>query len=185
MSKKIDEILLLKEEYNNFKKEITSIKNNKYKRANTGRMIKELQERCGFTNADFAEIFGVNDRTVNKWHNGDRIPEPDKLLFMACYFDVSPYLLISGGTIMLNNYTEKIIDELCRINEFKHIETIHEFKLEDATTLPHLMLTEEAIKTVKETWMNNFKNTLYAPYVAQVIIKYAYNRMIFKKEFNL
>ena len=40
------------------------------------KLIKELRERLGLTQEQFAQKVGVTYSTVNHWENGKRMPQP-------------------------------------------------------------------------------------------------------------
>ena len=67
------------------------IKKNNYgvKNMNTGEYIKKLRKDKNMTREQFGDIFGVSGQSVQKWENGQSLPETAKLVKIAQYFGVS------------------------------------------------------------------------------------------------
>lgn len=56
--------------------------------------IKELRKQCGLSQKAFADIVGVNVRTIQKWESGETAIKAVKTASLADYFEVSEgYLL--------------------------------------------------------------------------------------------
>jgi len=43
---------------------------------NVPKLVKELRQRLGLTQEDFAQKVGVTFGSVNRWENGKRTPQP-------------------------------------------------------------------------------------------------------------
>ena len=67
------------------------MKKNNYgvKTMNTGEYIKKLRKDKNMTREQFGDIFGVSGQSVQKWENGQSLPETAKLVKIAQYFGVS------------------------------------------------------------------------------------------------
>ena len=61
-----------------------------------GSFMKELRKQKGLTQEQLAEQFGVSDRTVSRWENGNNMPDLSLLVEMADYYDVDIRELIDG-----------------------------------------------------------------------------------------
>lgn len=64
---------------------------NKYDRCNN---IKELRTRAGMSREDLADAAGVNERTIQRWENGEVDPVKmsiETALKLADVLGVSPY----------------------------------------------------------------------------------------------
>lgn len=72
---------------------------------NIGQSISKLRNIAQFSQANFAEIFGVSQQSVQKWEDGSVIPGLDKLIKISKHFDVSLDALILGNT-------DRIVDEM-------------------------------------------------------------------------
>ena len=56
--------------------------------------LKELRNKKGLTQTEFAKIFGISSGTIAMWETGKRTPDKDMIIKIARYFDVSTdYLL--------------------------------------------------------------------------------------------
>ena len=58
--------------YNEEKKETTLM--------NIGKVIHRIRNEAKLTQAQFSEIFGVSQQSVQKWESGDSTPSLDKLI---------------------------------------------------------------------------------------------------------
>jgi len=59
--------------------------------------IRKLRTEAKMTQAEFSEILGVSQQSVQKWESGVTAPDTDKLIMMSKYFDVSLDALILGN----------------------------------------------------------------------------------------
>ena len=60
---------------------------------NIPRLVKQLRERLGLTQEQFAQELGVTFSTVNQWENGHRRPQPfllNRLLEMEASHNDGP-----------------------------------------------------------------------------------------------
>lgn len=62
-----------------------------------GNKIYKLRTDAKLTQAQFSEIFGVSQQSVQKWESGQITPELEKIIMIAKYFDVSLDLLVLGN----------------------------------------------------------------------------------------
>lgn len=81
--------------------------------------IKELRTRNGMTQAELAEIIGINSVTLARYESGDRNPKIDKLEKMAEVFNVSVDYLTGKSDI---NLTQDDIDMFDKINSLDGME---------------------------------------------------------------
>lgn len=56
---------------------------------NTGEYIKKLRTDKNMTREQFGDVFGVSQQSVQKWENGQALPETSKIIKIAQYFGVS------------------------------------------------------------------------------------------------
>ena len=70
-----------------------------------GRSIHTLRRDAKLSQEQFAALFGVSQQSVQKWENGDSVPQLDKLVQIAQHFGVSLDALILGND---NRITEEL-----------------------------------------------------------------------------
>ena len=51
--------------------------------------LRELRKEKGLTTTMLAEIMGCSNPTITHYEKGDRKPDPDMLIRLADYFEVS------------------------------------------------------------------------------------------------
>ncbi len=54
-----------------------------------GNMIYKLRTTAGMSQEQFSDLFGISRQSVQKWENGTSMPEMDKIIKIAKYFDIS------------------------------------------------------------------------------------------------
>ena len=59
-----------------------------------GHVISRLRNEAKLTQAQFSEIVGVSQQSVQKWESGASIPDLEKIILISKYFDVSLDALI-------------------------------------------------------------------------------------------
>ncbi len=62
-----------------------------------GESIYRLRTEAKLTQAQFSEIFGVSQQSVQKWESGQATPELEKIILISKYFDVSLDALVLGN----------------------------------------------------------------------------------------
>ncbi|MBR5232030.1 MAG: helix-turn-helix domain-containing protein [Clostridia bacterium] len=65
----------------------------------TGAVIRELREKKGLTQAEFAEKLFVSDKAVSKWESGKGYPDITLLEPIAKALDISVSELLAGRTV--------------------------------------------------------------------------------------
>lgn len=61
-----------------------------------GHFLKELRNEKELTQAQFAEIVNVSNRTVSRWENGNNMPDLDILIEISEYYDVTLTEIFDG-----------------------------------------------------------------------------------------
>lgn len=61
-----------------------------------GEFLKELRKQKGLTQAQFAEIVNVSNRTVSRWENGNNLPDLDILIEISDYYEIDLRELLNG-----------------------------------------------------------------------------------------
>ena len=82
----------------------------------TGRFIASCRKEKGLTQAQLAEKLNITDRAVSKWETGKCMPDSSIMLELCNILDVTVNELLSGERIEMNNYEEKVNENLI---EFK------------------------------------------------------------------
>lgn len=70
-----------------------------------GRSIYQIRSQANLTQAQFSELFGVSQQTVQKWESGASTPELSKIIAISKHFDVSLDMLVLGND-------ERIVEEM-------------------------------------------------------------------------
>lgn len=72
---------------------------------NIGHMISKIRNAAKLTQAQFSEIFGVSQQSVQKWESGVSTPDLEKIVLISKHFDISLDALIMGND---NRITEEM-----------------------------------------------------------------------------
>lgn len=62
-----------------------------------GQSIYKIRNNANLTQEQFAEIFGVSQQAVQKWESGSAVPDIEKIVKIAKYFDISLDSLVMGN----------------------------------------------------------------------------------------
>ena len=66
--------------------------------------LKELREKAGLSQAEFAKKLSVSQSAVGMWETGKRLPEHDTLLRIAQFFHVSTDYLYGHSDSSASNF---------------------------------------------------------------------------------
>ena len=77
-----------------------------------GNAINKLRNDAKLSQEQFAKLFGVSQQSVQKWENGDSVPELSKIIKISKHFGVSLDALILGND-------NRIIEEMKGTNQIK------------------------------------------------------------------
>jgi len=87
-----------------------------------GLVINKLRMNAKLTQAQFSEIFGVSQQSVQKWESGASTPDLEKIVAISKYFDVSLDALILGND-------NRVVEEMGRANALKpQYQNIHDWE---------------------------------------------------------
>lgn len=75
----------------------------------TGRIIRELRERIGITQAVLADRIGVSDKAVSKWETGRGYPDITLVEPLASVLGVSTAELLSGCAVTNTNVSANML----------------------------------------------------------------------------
>ena len=87
-----------------------------------GDNINKIRTQAKLTQAQFSEILGVSQQSVQKWENGDSVPELQKIINISKHFGISLDALILGND---NRIVEELHGE--RIDIVKYSEDPAEY----------------------------------------------------------
>lgn len=84
--------------------------------------LKELRTGAKLTQAQFSEIFGVSQQAVQKWESGAIVPDIEKIVQIAKYFDVSL------DSLVMNN-DNRVVEEMNKKGALKpQYHNIHDWE---------------------------------------------------------
>lgn len=115
-----------------------------------GMVIKELRQKKGITQEEFAEVLSVSVQSVSRWENGANYPDLFMIPVIATYFNVSAdYLLgierkISMAKLLKTTETFEVS------TREEADEMILKFKAEPFPALKDYRITKEEGKFVLE-----------------------------------
>ena len=77
-----------------------------------GKFIAECRKKNNLTQMQLAEKLNITDRAISKWENGKAMPDSSIMLDLCNELKISVNELLSGEVIELNNYSEKLEQNL-------------------------------------------------------------------------
>lgn len=87
-----------------------------------GHIINKLRINAKLTQAQFSEIFGVSQQSVQKWESGISTPDLEKIILISKYFDVSLDSLILGND-------NRVVEEMSKNRLIKpQYQNIHDWE---------------------------------------------------------
>lgn len=81
----------------------------------TGKFIAGCRKEKGLTQAQLAEKLNITDRAVSKWETGKCMPDSSIMLELCNILGVTVNELLSGERIEMNNYEEKVNENLIEL----------------------------------------------------------------------
>lgn len=94
-----------------------------------GSTIRNLRSAAKLTQAQFAEIVGVSQQSVQKWESGVSAPDLDKIVLISKYFDVSLDMLVLG-------HDSRVTEEMHKAHPLKpQYQSMHEWELYSANLM--------------------------------------------------
>jgi len=81
----------------------------------TGKFIASCRKEKGLTQAQLAEKLNITDRAVSKWETGKCMPDSSIMLELCNILGVTVNELLSGERIEMNNYQEKVNENLIEL----------------------------------------------------------------------
>ena len=84
--------------------------------------IYQIRTGAKLTQAQFSELFGVSQQAVQKWENGTSLPDMERIVKIAKYFDVS-----LDALILCND--NRVVEEMNRAQALKpQYQNIHDWE---------------------------------------------------------
>lgn len=77
-----------------------------------GKFIAECRKKNGLTQMQLAEKLNITDRVVSKWENGKAMPDSSIMLALCDELKISVNDLLSGEVVTMDNYNEKLENNL-------------------------------------------------------------------------
>jgi transcriptional regulator with XRE-family HTH domain len=81
----------------------------------TGKFIANCRREKGLTQAQLAEKLNITDRAISKWETGKCMPDSSIMLELCDILGVTVNELLSGERIEMNNYEEKVNENLIEL----------------------------------------------------------------------
>lgn len=98
--------------YNSYRKEV--MKMNQIK---IGSFLKELRNEKNLTQEQIAEKFGVSQRSVSRWENGNTMPDISVLIELSDYYDVDLREILNGER-KAKNMNEDLKETLVMVSDY-------------------------------------------------------------------
>ena len=151
----------------------------------TGKFIASCRKEKGLTQAQLAEKLNITDRAVSKWETGKCMPDSSIMLELCNILDVTVNELLSGERIEMNNYEEKVSENLI---ELKRKDAIHVIKIELSVISDHVSVPEIATSHIQHT---RIPITMVIVYIIDIIVflfilfsSFRFNSMRFSLTFS-
>ena len=91
--------------------------------------IYRIRTEARMTQAQFSEIFGVSQQSVQKWESGSATPDLDKIIMISKYFDISLDALILGND-------NRVVEEMNRNKVVKpQYQNVHDWEFYSSNLL--------------------------------------------------
>ena len=98
--------------------------------AKIGKFIAECRKNVGLTQMQLAEKLNITDRAVSKWENGRSMPDSSVMLALCKELKISVNDLLSGEVVTVENYNEKLENNLLEMAKQKETADKHLLTLE-------------------------------------------------------
>lgn len=80
-----------------------------------GKFIAECRKKNNLIQMQLAEKLNITDRVISKWENGKGMPDSSIMLDLCSELKISVNELLSGEVLEVNNYNEKLEQNLIDI----------------------------------------------------------------------
>ena len=86
-----------------------------------GAFLKELRNDNNLTQEQLAEKFGVSQRSVSRWENGNTMPDISILIELADYYEVDLREILNGER-KTDNMDKELKETLVMVADYTEIE---------------------------------------------------------------
>ncbi len=86
-----------------------------------GKFIAECRKNNNLTQMQLAEKLNITDRAISKWENGKAMPDSSIMLELCSELKISVNELLSGEVLEMNNYNERIEQNLIEMIKQKEL----------------------------------------------------------------
>ncbi len=94
-----------------------------------GKTISLIRNQAKLTQAQFAELFDISQQSVQKWESGETVPDVEKIIKIAKYFDVSLDAMLMGND-------NRVVEEMNRSEILKpQYQNIHDWEFYSSNLL--------------------------------------------------
>lgn len=94
-----------------------------------GNTINKIRTEARLTQAQFSEIFGVTQQSVQKWESGAATPDIEKIVMISKYFDISLDALVLGND-------NRIVEEMKETKVIKpQYQNVHDWEFYSSNLL--------------------------------------------------
>lgn len=122
-----------------------------------GKFIAECRKKNNLTQMQLAEKLNITDRAVSKWENGKAMPDSGIMLELCEELKISVNELLCGEVIKMENYNEKLEENLIEMVKQKELNDKNLLKLEWVigyiSSISFLALIFTASFINMETWI--------------------------------
>ena len=122
-----------------------------------GKFIAECRKKNNLTQMQLAEKLNITDRAVSKWENGKAMPDSGIMLELCEELKISVNELLCGEVIKMENYNEKLEENLIEMVKQKELNDKNLLKLEWVigyiSSISFLTLIFTASFINMETWI--------------------------------
>ena len=81
--------------------------------------IKTLRKDLKLTQTEFGEKLGISMRGIQKWENGESVPQQSSLLLLKQIYNINPDWLLNGtGNMFLN---DEIVDDTITVPYYQEV----------------------------------------------------------------
>ena len=77
-----------------------------------GKFIAECRKKQNLTQMQLAEKLNITDRAISKWENGKAMPDSSIMLDLCTELKINVNELLSGEVLKMDNYNEKLEQNL-------------------------------------------------------------------------
>ena len=94
-----------------------------------GEKINKIRTEAKLTQAQFSEIMGVSQQSVQKWESGQTVPDLDKIIKISKYFDISLDALLMGND-------HRVVEEMKKTQIIKpQYQNLHDWEFYSSNLL--------------------------------------------------